>query len=158
MKLSKIVPIFKKGDPLDCANYRGICLIENCGKVLEKIVQIRLYGYLESNKLIYKNQYGFRRKCGTDHCVLNLVNEISKAFNDDQMSSVLSLDVQKAFDIINWDILFQKLEHYSIKNGALRWFQSYFSNRTSQVSVNGVLGSTICSLMRGVCQGSCLGP
>ena len=158
MKLSKIVPIFKKGDPLDCANYRGICLIENCGKVLEKIVQIRLYGYLEKNKLIYKNQYGFRRKTGTSHCVLNLINDISKAFNDDQMSSVLSLDVQKAFDIINWDILFAKLEHYGIKNGALRWFQSYFQNRTSQVSVNGILGSIICSLKRGVCQGSCLGP
>ena len=158
MKLSKIVPIFKKGDPLDCANYRGICLIENCGKILEKIVQTRLYGYLEKNNLIYKNQYGFRRRTGTDHCVLNIVNEISKSFNDGQMSSVLSLDVQKAFDIINWDILFYKLNHYGVKNGALRWFQSYFSNRTSQVSVNGVLGTTICSLLRGVCQGSCLGP
>ena len=159
MKSSRIVPIYKnKGDPLDCANYRGICLIEVVGKVLEKIVQQRLYAYLETNKLIYKGQYGFRKSTGTDHCILSIINKISKAFNDDQMASVLSLDVQKAFDIVNWNILFKKLEHYGIKGRAHRWLQSYFTNRTSQVTVNGINGKTICSLLRGVCQGSCLGP
>ena len=158
MKKSRIVPIFKKNDPTDCSNYRGITMIECVGKVLEKIVAKRLYHYMESNNLLYRNQFGFRRKTGTDHCLIEIINMISKSFNDAEIASILSLDVQKAFDIVDWEILFDKLEFYGITANASAWFRSYFTNRTSQVTVNGITGKNVCLLLRGVCQGSVLGP
>ena len=58
-KLAKVIPIFKKGDPLDCTNYRPISLLPIFGKILEKLVYSRMYEFLEINKLIYDRQFGF---------------------------------------------------------------------------------------------------
>ena len=157
-KTSKIIPLYKKNCDLDPGNYRGISLIEVFGKILEKLVFNRLYSYLEKNKLIYDLQFGFRRKLGVDICLINLVNRLSEAFNSQEIGSVLSLDCMKAFDMVDWQVLFQKLSNLGVRGSYLSFFKSYFEGRESKIFVNGVFCKDVCKLRRGVCQGSCLGP
>ena len=157
-KISKIIPLHKKNCELELGNYRGISLIESFGKILEKLVYNRLYSYLEKNKLIYDLQYGFRKRLGVDICLVNLLNRLSEAFNNQEIGSVLSLDCMKAFDMVSWPVLFEKLNNLGVRGNNLRFFKSYFEGRGSKVCVNGILCKDICRLKRGVCQGSCLGP
>jgi hypothetical protein len=79
MKIAKVVPIFKSGDPLLMDNYRPISLLSNFSKILEKAMCNRLTTFLESNKLISKHQFGFRKKHSTVHPILHLLNEVSEA-------------------------------------------------------------------------------
>ena len=105
----------------------------------------------------YANQYGFRHKLSTLHAVTKLVTDIVK--NNDNKESTLSIfiDLSKAFDTIDHDILLAKLEFYGIRGIALDWFKSYFFNRKQYVSYNGSQSYQLNS-KHGVPQGSVLGP
>ena len=61
LKIASVIPIFKKGDYLDCNNYRPISLTSNISKLLERLIHTRLYSFLESNKVIYNRQFGFEK-------------------------------------------------------------------------------------------------
>ena len=76
LKIAKVIPIFKKGSKLKTCNYRPISLLSNLNKMFEKIVFSRVYGFLEKNYIIYKNQYGFRAKHSTEHTLINLTEKI----------------------------------------------------------------------------------
>ena len=156
-KTSRTVPIPKKGDITLPSNYRGISLIETISKIIEKLMHTRLYNYFTYNNLFYHRQYGFRRKTGTDHCLIDIINLISENMATSNVSSVLSLDVMKAFDVVDWQILFHKLWHYGIRGRALAWFRSYFQGRRQRICCNGIIGRAVATLLRGVLQGSILG-
>ena len=91
-KLADVIPIFKKGDKQSIKNYRPISLLPICGKIFEKIIFNNLYGYLNSNHLITKNQSGFRPGDSTSNQLLYLVNEIHQAFESNG-----SLEVRTVF-------------------------------------------------------------
>ena len=156
-KTSKTVPIPKKGDLTLPSNYRGISLIELFSKILEKLMHSRVYKYFITNDLFYIRQYGFMKKRGTDHCLLDIINSLTRNMSASKVSSLLSLDVMKAFDVVNWQILFKKLEHYGIVGRALAWFKSYFEGRCQKICCNGIIGQAVAVLLRGVLQGSILG-
>jgi hypothetical protein len=78
LKIAKIVPIFKSGDPLLMDNYRPISLLSNFSKVLEKMCN-RLTQFLTENKILSNSQFGFRRKHSTIHPIIHLLNEVTKA-------------------------------------------------------------------------------
>jgi len=157
LKSSRVVSIFKSGDPQLCDNYRPISLVSSLSKIFEKIVATQLTNHLELNKLINKHQFGFQRGLSTEHNLLHLTNFISKALNQSKYCIGIFLDLKKAFDVVNHEILSKKLFHLGVRGNLLRWFQSYLSNRTQKVDINGVL-----SLPRfiniSVLQGSILGP
>jgi Reverse transcriptase (RNA-dependent DNA polymerase) len=81
-KSSRIVPIFKNGDPRICDNYRPIALVNTFSKILEKIVATDLYNHLDLNKLLYTHQYGFQRGKSTEHNLVHVVNYIGNALNE----------------------------------------------------------------------------
>ena len=66
MKLAKVIPIYKKGDPLEMSNYRPISLLPSISKVIERVVFNQLNMYLYKNKIINANQYGFRAGHSTE--------------------------------------------------------------------------------------------
>ena len=68
-KLAKVIPIFKKEDPLDCFNYHPISLLPVFSNIFEKLIHTRMYDFLESNKLIYDEQFGFRASHSTTHAL-----------------------------------------------------------------------------------------
>ena len=117
----------------------------------------QLYSYLMNNKLLDDRQFGFRSLhstalalgTSTDYGLMNIDNG--------KLNSVVFLDIRKAFDTVNHDILLQKLECYGIKGNELIFFQSYLENRIQACNVNGHM-SSFWSISYGVPQGSILGP
>ena len=158
LKISKVVPVFKdKGSDLDHTNYRPISLLSNINKIIEKLMHERLYSFLEKNKCIYELQFGFRAAHSTTHALNDLTEDIRKAIDNNSFSVGVFIDLQKAFDTVDHDILIKKLDHYGIRGSANAWFKSYLSDRKQYVTINGV-DSELKSMKYGVPQGSVLGP
>ena len=157
LKISKTVPIFKKGSRLLVSNYRPISLLSNLNKILEKIVHTRLYKFLEDSQCIYSLQFGFRKKHSTSHALIDITETIRQALDNKKFVCGIFVDLQKAFNTVNHDILIAKLEHYGIRGNANNWFSSYLNNRTQFVSILGFDSSTK-PISHGVPQGSVLGP
>ncbi len=159
MKLAKVIPIFKSGDQHSFNNYRPISILPAFSKILEKTLAYKLINYLESENLIYKHQYGFRPNHSTIHPIIHLLNSI--AIENDKPSKNLTLsvfiDLSKAFDTINHDILLKKLDNLGFRGVANSWFRSYLSNRKQYMEF-GSVKSSFESLTCAVPQGSILGP
>ncbi len=156
-KMSRVVPIFKAGDSLSTDNYRPISLISSLGKILDKIVSIKLTNHLDINKLLYKHQFGFQKNTSTEHNLLHLTNFVSTALNEGKFCVGVFLDLKKAFDVVSHKILLQKLKKFGILGTTWDWFNSYLSNRSQRVEINGVLSDSA-PLNISVLQGSVLGP
>ena len=157
LKLSSVIPVYKKDSKLVVANYRPISLLSNINKILEKLMFNRLYSFLESHKCIYDLQFGFRQKHSTNHALLSMTQQIKDAIDNGNVAVGVFVDFQKAFDTVNHKILLRKLEHYGIRGIANKWFSSYLSNRQQYVSIGGTNSETK-PMLHGVPQGSVLGP
>jgi hypothetical protein len=156
-KTSRVVPIFKQGDPKICDNYRPIALVNSFSKILEKIIATDLYNHLDLNNLLYLHQYGFQRKMSTEHNLIQVTNFIGNALNNGDWVLGIFLDLKKAFDTVQHDILLRKLERFGVNGTNLSWFKSYLSNRLQGVDINGSL-SDLKEIIMSVLQGSSLGP
>ena len=157
LKLSRIVPIHKGGKTEFCDNYRPIALLSSFSKILEKIVSLKLVNHLEYHKLISPCQFGFQRNKNTEHNLLNIVNFISKALNEGDYCIGIFLDLRKAFDVCDHEILFKKLKNKGVIGKSLDWFKSYLSGRRQIVDVNGYKSKQE-EIDMSVIQGSILGP
>ena len=135
LKTAKVIPTFKKGDPLNCNNYRPISLLSNIGK-LEKLMYKRVYIFLEQNNCLYTHQFGFRKKHSTNHALIQITHKIRNALDENKYICGVFLDFQKAFDTVNHKILFSKLNYYGIRGIALSLLESYLTNRKQFVHVN----------------------
>ena len=124
---------------------------------MERIVYNRIINYVDKFDIISDHQYGFRKNHSTSQALLQLYNKISAAIDRKEFTVGIFLDLSKAFDTVNHDILFDKLEHYGIRGVALDWMKNYFHNRLQFVQYNNTL-STFKSIRCGVPQGSILGP
>jgi len=157
LKISKVVPIFKKGSPLEPSNYRPISLLSNLEKIFEKLMYSRLSNFLDKYKVLYSRQYGFRKSHSTTHTILNIIERIRQNLDKGQFACGTFVDLQKAFDTVDHAILCKKLNHYGIRGVANKWFQSYLSSRYQFVSITGI-NSVLRLIEYGVPQGSVLGP
>ena len=158
LKIAKVVAIFKeKGCNMDCTNYRPISLLSNINKIIEKLMHERIYSFLEKHKCIYELQFGFRSKHSTGHALTDLTEAIRKAMDESSFAVGVFIDLQKAFDTVDHEVLLSKLNHYGIRGIANNWFRSYLTNRQQYVTVNGK-DSNLRIMKFGVPQGSVLGP
>ena len=157
LKISSVIPVFKKGSKLECNNYRPISLISNISKLIEKLMYSRLYSFLELNKSISDLQFGFRTNHSTSHALLSLTERIREALDTGNFACGVFIDLQKAFDSVDLDILVKKLNYYGIRGIPCNWFNSYLQNRKQFVTING-FKSSLKNIKYGVPQGSVLGP
>ena len=117
----------------------------------------RLYQYLNLNDLLAQNQSGFRTLHSTATALLKCTDDWYCGLDVEKYVGVIFVDLKKAFDTVDHEILVQKLAHYGIQSSELGWFKSYLSNRSQFTRVNGV-DSKVQNIDIGVPQGSCLGP
>jgi len=149
LKISRIIPIFKgKGDNMDYCNFRPISLLSNIDKIIEKLMFKRLYCFLSKNKIIYDLQFGFRENHSTTHALIYLTEKVRKALDEKYYSCGVFVDLQKAFDTVDHDILLYKLNHYGIRGIENNWFKSYLSDRKQFVTINGITNGTTWSSSR----------
>ena len=156
-KIAKVKPLFQKGSKTDSSNYRPISLLPLLSKVFEKVILDQTEEFLSLNKILYHYQSGFRKNHSTDTCLSFLNNKILKGFNDGLVTGMILIDLQKAFDTINHDILLKKLSIIGFPDHTVIWFQSYLSNRKFMVNLENSF-SDVSSISCGVQQGSILGP
>ena len=156
-KLAKVVPIFKKEDPLLCKNYRPISLLPIFSKIFEKVIYTRMYQYLDNNHLLYDKQFGFRNKHSTSHALISLTESIKKCLDNKEIVSGIFVDLAKAFDTVNHAILCNKLTYYGFRGKFNELIKSFLSNRKQYVSINGFNSENL-NINCGVPQGSTLGP
>ena len=137
LKSTKVVPVFKKDSKLNYSNYCPISLLSTIEKILEKLMYKRLYTFLDYSNIIYDLQFGFRQQYSTPHALINITENIRKALDDGNIGCGVFVDLQKAFDTVDHQILLAKLNHYGIHGVSNDWFKSYLSNCNQYVCING---------------------
>ena len=158
LKVSKVIPVFKnKGSPLEVSNYRPISLLSNIEKIYEKVMYTRLMDFLNRFKQIYSRQFGFRKAHSTVNTLINIVERIRGSLDKGEFACGVFVDLQKAFDTVDHEILLAKLNHYGVRGIANTWFKSYLSDRSQFVCLSNHK-SKIKAVKHGVPQGSVLGP
>ncbi len=160
-KDANITPLLKPGknDILNPSSYRGVSLNAIMSKVLEKVVQEQLNNLFEVKKPLHDHQFGFRKKRCTSHLLTVAVNDWLLARDNGQSTAIAFIDLSKAFDQIRHQAILLDLHSVGISGTALKWFQSYLQGRRQRVITDsGKSKSQFITTMRGVPQGSILGP
>ena len=136
---------------------RPISLLPLISKIFEEIGHDQIIDYLAQYNISYKYQSGFRTKHSTDLCLLYLNDEILQDFDNGLFSGMILIDLQKAFDTIDHNILLEKLKAIGFCDDTVNWFHSYLTDRAFLVSIENKY-SSISKISCGVPQGSILGP
>ena len=157
LKIGKVTPVFKKGDPQIFDNYRPISILPIFGKVFEKVIYSRLYSFFSAQMVIYDKQFGFRSNHSTSHAVNYSIHKILKNLEEKNHVIGIFIDLSKAFDTIDHKKLIAKLENYGIRGNCLNLIKSYLTNRTQITDFQNTL-SNPSKIDFGVPQGSVLGP
>jgi len=140
MKIAKVIPIFKTGDRTEFTNYRPISMLPVFSKILEKIVANKLISFLDCTNQFYQHQYGFRARHSIAHPVIHLLNQI--ATENDKITKKITmatfLDLSKAFDTINHNILLTKVDNLGIRGVVNTWFRHYLTERRQYMEIHSV--------------------
>ena len=156
-KVARVVPVFKAEDQTQFSNYRPVSVLPVLSQVFERILKARLVQFLGKHDIIIPSQYGFRAGHSTAMAVLDMVEKIRQAWADKHDALGVFIDLKKAFDTVDHDILLSKLEHYGVRGQTLNLLKSYLGGRSQYVCYGGYeseRGPVVC----GVPQGSVLGP
>ena len=140
-KIAKLKPLFKKGSKTNPSNYRPISLLPLISKIIEKLIHEQTSSFLSNNELLYNYQSGFQKNHSTDSCLTFLHDKILKGFDKGLMTGMILVDLQKAFDTIDHDILLKKLSAIGFSNHTIGWFKSYLSNQLFRVNLELLLRS-----------------
>lgn len=160
LKVARVVPLLKKSglDTEELKHYRPISNLKFLFKTVEKVASSQLNAYLDKNKLHAPMQSAYRKHHSTETAMLRIQNDLLCAVDHHKEAVLILLDFSAAFDLIDHDILLQRLrQRYGIKHTALKWFSPYLKGRTQCIDVCGVTSDEF-HLDEGVPQGSVMGP
>ena len=134
LKHAKVISIYKEVDETDPNNYRPISLLSNFNRTFERLMYVRLKSYLSEADILVLSQYGFREKHSTHHATLGIINTIQNNMDNKLYTCGIFIDLKKAFDTVNHEILLQKLYHYGIRGIVNDWFCSCLKWRSQTTS------------------------
>ena len=113
-KEARVWPLYKNGAKSDPSNYRPISVIPTVSKIYEKIIYDQLYDYLNTNNLLTRCQSGFRSFHSTLKALLEATNDWSVYIDNGMLNGVVFIDLKKAFDTIDHEIILLKLRNYGL--------------------------------------------
>lgn len=161
LKIARIVPIYKDGNPQDTANYRPINILSPISKIFEMVLYDRINGFINKFQIINKNQYGFQKMSGTLSATANVLNHIQSECDSRRRKLIgcVFIDLRKAFDTVPHKLLLQKLKKYGIRGKTHSIIKSYFMNRRHYTDINNTHSEMFTNRNPfSVQQGSNLGP
>ena len=132
LKQSEVIPVYKKLDPLQKENYRPVSLLPHISKVFDRVIYNQINSFMESK--ISKCVTGFRKSHGTQHSLIVMLERWKKALDKEEKTSAIFMDLSKAFDTINHDLLIAKLKAYGVSKQALSFMCSYLKNTRVQIN------------------------
>ena len=158
LKIAKVIPFFKNGNKHEPPNFRPISLLPIKGKVFERIIFDRIQNYLNVFEILSDSQFGFRHgKCTVDGIATLIEEIISNLHNNSEKTKCTFLDLKKAFDTVDHNILLQKCYRDGLRGPIYNILKSYLSKRM-QYTLNGDKKSKLNLIELGVPEGSILGP
>lgn len=166
LKKANVKPIHKKGDKLNVNEYRPVALLVILSKVFEGVMSSRLRSFLTTNCILANEQFGFRKGSSTTDAIFDMTEFVTEALDGRENVITVLLDLTKAFDHVNHEVLLSIMERYGVRGIAYNWFQSYLKDRKQSVVLdildkNKVLRKVetrTTNIKKGVTQGSILGP
>jgi Reverse transcriptase (RNA-dependent DNA polymerase)/Endonuclease-reverse transcriptase len=166
MKISKVIPIFKKGEKEDAANYRPIAITSAFSKVYEKAFLARLQKHFDSNNIINQTQHGFQKNKSTVTALFDFATQIYSSIDARERVNVILYDFSNAFGTLYPALLLQKLKIYGVNDEAISWLHCFLTQREQYVQIRDVdcdgteitINSERLTSDMGVPQGTILGP
>lgn len=157
LKIASVIPVLKKNDPSNIANYRPISLLSVFSKVFEKIVYGRMISFLNRFGVISDCQHGFREGRSTETAAFSFTDYVYKSLDRGLHVAGLFFDLSRAFDVLPWKFIESKLYNIGFRGVFLQWILSYITDRWMTVRVDKCWSEKF-SVDLGVPQGSVLGP
>ena len=157
LKLARVIPIHKSKNRKVISNFRPISILSTTAKIIETIMKDRVSNFIKINNLSYSKQFGFKKGYSTSDAVLELVDRCTSALDDKLYTVAVFLDLSKAFDTVNKDIMIEKMRRLGFRGVVADWFDSYLSDRKLYVDVDGNYSATR-TLNIGLPQGSVTSP
>lgn len=165
LKISKVVPIYKKGERYEISNYRPVSILPSVSKIYERVMYNRLVDHLQNNNLFDEQQHGFRKGKSTTSALLDFSETIIDAVDKGNNVASIFMDLSKAFDSISHEVILHKLKAFGVLGTTLNWFRSYLTGRMQYVEIMSKNNNTLIkhrsetlTIKHGVPQGSILGP
>lgn len=157
-KSSVVTPLFKsKGEKDDLNNYRGISVLPPISKLFEKVLTEQIVDHLNKNKILHPGQHGFRSDHSCETALHEIVSDMIEILSKRLIGIFMFVDFRKAFDLVDSNLLINKLKHYGFGENAIKLITNYFTDRTQCVKYDNFI-SSLRSIILSVPQGSVLGP
>ncbi len=157
LKIARVIPLHKGGDIGNLINFRPISLLSSVSKVFERAMFNKMLSFINKYHILSDSQFGFRKNHNTELAVLHALNYITKSLDNNTPVLGLFIDVAKAFDSLDHNVLLDKLYLLGFRGASHSWLASFLSNRFQYVEITGAK-SNMRKLCKGVPQGSILGP
>ena len=155
LKKGIVTPIYKDGDKKSKSNYRPITINPIVAKIFEYVLYRRLNEHLDLNKIIHKNQFGFVKNSNTETAAIHVLHDIYRNLDNKKAVSLTCIDLSKAFDCLQIDILINKIKKLDLSSSFFNVIKSYLENRKQAVKISNVL-STFKIVKEGTPQGGIL--
>ena len=154
-KYADVCPVHKKGDRTNAEKYRPVSVVNHTGKVFEKDMHYQISTFM--NGILSNKLCGYRKGYSTQHALISMTEQWRKSLDNKGFAGAVLMDLSKAFDCMNHELLLAKLHAYGFSKDALQLICSYLKNRWQRVKINTSF-SQWTELLLGVPQGSVLGP
>jgi len=155
MKLADVHPVFKNGVKTNVKNYRPVSVLSFSSKIFERLLHDQISSYM--NKFLSKNLCGYRKGFSSQHALMIMTEKWRKSLDKKGFAGALLMDLSKAFDCLDHELLIAKLHAYGFSIDALELIFEYLKDRWQRVNMNKNFSSWS-KLLMGVPQGSVLGP